>query len=368
MFGMKSIKTEVSLATGSLVVNTNDDITELSGFASRSNKKRGFLFLSKVLGKHFPSCPYLMASVHKRLANLIRPLLKDGPTVVIGFSETATGLGYGIYAALNLPDSYYQHSTRHKIDRPLFLAFSENHSHASSHYFYLPEKDEHSKFLKHAVNIVFVDDEYTTGNTLLNIISAFQEKGVNANFIAASILDWTPKDTTSLLPDIVSLVKGTFHFEEKPLADFQEFVSEPQLPVVHQGLINSYGRMGCEVLSIEFKSKISDLPHINDRVLVLGTGEFMNVAYLLGIYLKSFSENVFVQSTTRSPILIGNDVKSVLRFKDNYAEQVDNFLYNVEDSQYDHVFICYETSGYPADHDLYLQLKKIFPRVTQLFF
>jgi hypothetical protein len=121
-------------------------------------------------------------------------------------------------------------------------------------------------------------------------------------------------------------------------------------------------------LSIDFKSLISGLPKKNERVLVIGTGEFMNVSYLLAGFLKSYSSAVFVQSTTRSPIMLGNDVQSLLEFKDNYGEQVDNFLYNVKDQSYDHVYICYETANLPVEHTLYEQLNKMFPNVSVLNF
>jgi hypothetical protein len=360
--------TQVKLETGTLLINSDAELESLSGFAARNNAKRGFLFLSKVLGKHYPSCPNKMQEVHENIARQIKPKLKPGPTIVIGFSETATCLGYGIYAALNQPDSYYQHSTRHRIDRPMLLAFNENHSHATSHYLYYPESIRHQTMLKNAANIVFVDDEYTTGNTLLNIISAFKEKQISPHFIATSILDWTTKSKDSCLPEIVSLVKGSVMFSGNHSKPVSAYVSEMTMPPVHQNLSNAYGRVGCEMLSVDFKSKITRFPGKHERVLVIGTGEFMNIAYLLGLFLKSYTPEVFVQSTTRSPIMLGNDVQSAFMFKDNYGENIDNFLYNVINQSYEHLYVCYETDSLPAEHTLYQQLNAFFPQVTILHF
>ena len=55
-------------------------------------------------------------------------------------------------------------------------------------------------------------------------------------------------------------------------------------------------------------------------------------------------QDVVVQSTTRSPVLVWGAVASALAFPDNYGEGVGNFLYNVMPRQYDHVLICHETA------------------------
>jgi adenine/guanine phosphoribosyltransferase-like PRPP-binding protein len=359
---------DIHLKTGTLVIECDKNFSDLSGFASRNNSKRGYLFLSKVLGKHYPSDPYRMQSVHELIADEIKPHLKDGPTVIFGFSETATCLGYGVYLALGLVDSYYHHSTRHQIDHQLLLTFSENHSHASSHYVYFPKDKRHIDILKNAKNIVLVDDEYSTGNTLHNVISSFNKAAITPHFVAASILDWTNNKRNHLLPNIVSLVKGNFCFSANTFEPLNNHTSQARYEIIHSELSNIYGRVGCEKIEIDFMSKLTNIPKPNDRILVLGTGEFMNVAYELALFIKSITNEVLLQSTTRSPILLGNDVKSILAFKDNYGEQIDNFLYNVSDQYFDHIYICYETKKLPDKHDLIKQLSKIAPSVTALYF
>jgi hypothetical protein len=358
----------VHLKSGTLDIKSNREFSDLSGFASRNNSKRGFLFLSKVIGKHYPSDPSQMQAVHKLLAQQIKPNLNHGPTVIFGFSETATCLGYGVYLELGLADSYYHHSTRHQVERPILFTFNENHSHASTHYVYYPDDTRHQEILKNAANIVLVDDEYTTGNTLLNIISSFKKASISPLFIASSILDWTENSNQELLPKRVSLVKGKFSFSAKKVNQISTFISEVKENILHRELCNSYGRLGCEKIELDFKKKLEILPKLNERVLVLGTGEFMNVAFELARFLQPIASEVLLQSTTRSPILLGNDVKSVLSFKDNYGEKIDNFLYNVADKSYDHIYVCYETNNLPDSHNLNEQLRKIAPIVTTLFF
>ena len=93
------------------------------------------------------------------------------------------------------------------------------------------------------------------------------------------------------------------------------------------------------------------------KVLVLGTGEFMHAAYVLGAGLARDGVVVAVQSTTRSPIRRWGAVAHTLAFADNYGEGIPNFLYNVRPGQYDHVFICHETPPNAALFELAALLK-----------
>ena len=84
----------LSLPTGTLELDISDSawpIDQVLGFAARDNAKRGFLFLSKVLGKHWPVTPSLMREVHENLAAGVPA--PHGPVVFIAMAETAIGLG-----------------------------------------------------------------------------------------------------------------------------------------------------------------------------------------------------------------------------------------------------------------------------------
>ena len=129
---------EVYLKTGTLKIELNKELNNLIDFGSRMNKKRGFLFVSKVLGKHIPTKPSDMEKVYLNLAKILKPKLNNKPTVVIGFAETATAIGHGVYEKLNIKDSFYIHSTRFKTSKEVLLNFYEAHCHAPSHIFYNP--------------------------------------------------------------------------------------------------------------------------------------------------------------------------------------------------------------------------------------
>src|SRR6476661_6368122 len=88
---MLTRRPELTLAEGA------DEADELLGFAARANAKRGFLFLSKVLGKHWPVKPSAMIEIHDRLAATVPAT--EGPVVFIAMAETAIGLGQGVFEA-----------------------------------------------------------------------------------------------------------------------------------------------------------------------------------------------------------------------------------------------------------------------------
>ena len=115
-------------------------LDELCGFARRRSRKRGFVFVSKVLGKHYPVRPKRMAEMHDRLAERLTDV--PGPALVIALAETATGLGHGVYEAWlrrsGRDDVLFLHTTRYRLNRPLALTFDESHSHATEHLLYEP--------------------------------------------------------------------------------------------------------------------------------------------------------------------------------------------------------------------------------------
>ena len=73
-------------------------LEQLCGFAARRNPRRGFLFVSRVLGRHLPTRPRVMRDAQLRLARRI-PVDLPGPVVVLGLAETAIALAQGVHAA-----------------------------------------------------------------------------------------------------------------------------------------------------------------------------------------------------------------------------------------------------------------------------
>src|SRR5436190_24253628 len=75
-----------------------DKLTDLLGLALRRNPKRAHLLVSNVLGKHVPQSPSVVYGYGFALGRRVRELLgaEAARAVVLGYAETATGLGHSV--------------------------------------------------------------------------------------------------------------------------------------------------------------------------------------------------------------------------------------------------------------------------------
>ncbi|MFN8670486.1 MAG: phosphoribosyltransferase domain-containing protein [Candidatus Sericytochromatia bacterium] len=364
---------EIKLKTGILKLKENQDLFNLTGFSSRINKKRGFLFISKVLGKHIPCKPSIMEKNYIELAKKLSHIsnIKNKPTIVIGFAETATALGNGVFEKLALEKAFYIHTTRYKTNSKFLADFKEEHSHAPSQYLYCPNSVELQEIMNSAENIILVDDEFTTGKTINNIVEKLKITLPNVkNYYFVSILNWIKNLNTD---NYFSLYKDEFDFESFDIEVDNSIISEMQEEKNLTAIIPyNFGRFGIKNLNYDFENFMLknniNLTELQDKkILILGTAEFMYLPYVFALFLEKKGVNVYYQSTTRSPINIDIDILSKITFKDNYYENIDNFVYNVIDKSYDKVFVCYETTSIPLEHSLLKQLRDFF-EVKELFF
>ena len=122
--------------------------------------------------------------------------------VTIGYAETATGLGHLVAATIG---SYYVHSTRHSPEGGrAFAGFEEEHSHATSHQLYPTMGD----WLKPGGTVVLVDDELSTGRTVVNTISALHSAMPQTHWVVATLIDLrSPADRASF--DTLAASLGT---------------------------------------------------------------------------------------------------------------------------------------------------------------
>lgn len=358
----------VALPTGLMELKVDAGafrLDDLIGFAARANAKRGFLFLSKVLGKHWPVTPQAMRAIHVALAAQV-PADLPGPVVFIAMAETAIGLGQGVFEAYRdaNPDcpALFLHTSRYQVGATPIIEFEEAHSHAPRQFLHMPTDAHLRELLLGARSLVLVDDEASTGNTFLNLTAAC--RGLNpaiervhlatiTNFMGQPANDALSR-RFGIAVTIGAALSGEYAFTAGQL---QQGTAAAQLFEAHaeRGASAAFGRLGVDrSLSVpdDLAARLSATIGNGERTLVLGTGEFMHMAFLLGRALERHGADVVVQSTTRSPILQWGAVSDVLRFPDNYGEGVANFIYNVAPGQYDHVFICHETPPNAALHQL----------------
>lgn len=285
--------------------NNSFDFTPqtLFSLAARKNKKRGFLFVSNVLGKHVPVNPLVpllagaalavqfLSKVHgldhpdsqdiiealKNKQNIERvyetvvsrpQFALPTETLFIGFAETATGLGHAAFSLFD--NGHYLHTTReHLPGLTSELNFNEDHSHAVNHCCYPLD----SELLKTPQTIVLVDDEITTGNTALNIIRAIHHKFPKANYIVLSLLDWrTDHDRTafSRLEQQLDIEIRTISLLEGEIEVSGDWVTERQDDVSHTLATRNYSelKVSPELRDFpEFKSFL-ELKFLNIRNVV----------------------------------------------------------------------------------------------------
>ncbi len=89
-----------------------------------------------------------------------------------------------------------------------------------------------------------------------------------------------------------------------------------------------------------------------ERILVLGTGEFVWEPFLLAERLEAAGAQALYGSTTRSPIAVGYAIESAISFTDNYGLGIPNFVYNVAHQQFDRILVCTETPAESIDTQL----------------
>ena len=347
-----------NLKRGRLVVEVNAstfDPQALFSFAERRNPKRAFLFVSRVLGRHIPARPSLMADSFNALAAQI-PADLPGPVLVIGMAETAVGLGGGVHRALSQTrdDSVYLVSTRHPTGSELFARFEEEHSHASSHLLHLPQDPKTRELMLTARSLVLVDDEASTGNTFINLSKALAEAGLSniERLVTATLTDWSQDAVRTALGQhvtSVSLLDGRYTFDEDPAAELPEM---PEVGSVAQGdwpldANRDWGRMGVREHLDTLAPDLEVTP--GERILVVGTSEFVWRPFLLAERLEKAGADVHFSSTSRSPIALGHAIDHALSFSDNYGLGIPNFLYNVAPGQFDRVLICSETPAAAVD-------------------
>lgn len=336
---------------------------QLFDFAERRNPKRAFLFVSKVLGRHIPVTPSIMAQRFSQLAAKIPDNLPE-PVLVIGMAETAVGLGAGVHRALQrrYPNAMYWMSTRHSLGTLLFARFEEEHSHASSHLLHWPVDEVLKQQLLATKTLIIVDDEASTGKTFINLAQALQNAGLQhiERIIAATLTDWSGDAVQATLgkkAQTVSLLSGTYQWQANPNAPLPDM---PNVDSVAQGawlpnLALDWGRLGV----IHHQATLNDkvLANKGEKILVLGTSEYVWRSFLLAEHLEQQGAEVYFASTTRSPIAIGHAIKIARAFSDNYGLGIANFSYNVDVNQYDKIILCSETPAVMIDKALLVELK-----------
>lgn len=350
----------VHLSRGILDLTYQSDsfaLDELLDFAERINPKRAFLFVSKVLGRHIPVAPSSMRAAFETLAHQIPDHLPE-PILVVGMAETAVGLSAGVHQTLQkrYPNALLLNSTRHAQNAPLLTTFSEEHSHASTHLIYQSDDDVINEQLLASKTLIMVDDEASTGKTCQNLITALIQAGLShiQQVHLATLVDWSLAQSTPPLFDDVAfyrhhLLCGSWQWTTTN----DTTVTMPDVATTKAGSqpiypLPSWGRTPTLDSTTGIDSLWQALPFspdefVSKKVLVLGSNEFVWLAFLVAERLEQKGALVKFASLTRSPIAQGTAIRHRLSFYDNYRLGMTNFVYNVDFDEWDLVALCIET-------------------------
>jgi len=331
-------------------------------FATRQNPRRLYLFVSKLLGKHWPVRPSVMRVAHQQLAEKIAKL--PGPLLVIGLAETATALGRGVAEEAawqaGRADVLYLHTTRYLLSHHLAFQFDESHSHAPDHAVYWPVPPLRSLF-QAARTLVLVDDEISTGRTLVGLAQAYLQINPRIQQVALVCLtNWLSEERQreigALLDRPVSFpafIEGSFQFAPDPRFPL------PRLPVAVASTSRSHADVTAEpartgVLAGRNHAPVLPKVPAGQPLAVIGTGEYTYTPYRLALALEQQGHDVHFQSTTRSPILVGDAIQSRHEFLDPYGDGMVNYLYNLAPERLP--ILCYEHPALVGWHTLADQL------------
>lgn len=325
------------------------NFTALAGFALRDNPRRAHLIVSKILGKHIPVPPHAILEGGYRLGDAVVATLGgplDESALVVGYCETATGLGHAVAEHLG---ATYLHTTRKQHPLiPVEARFEEEHSHAVAHLI----QPDHGISLHGSGPLVLVDDELSTGKTVLNTIEALHAQFPRPAYVVATLLDArTPagRETfeahvatmgvtvkvASVLSAYLTVPDDVLDRAEAARAVLPAAAPGPTLPAgTEPARVRVYDSLWPEDVPVTARhgmtaadtarmrnaathAALAVLPNltVNGSILVLGTEELLHMPTHLAAALADHlpEASVVNQSTTQSPVCAANDPGYAIR-------------------------------------------------------
>lgn len=331
------------------------------------NKRRNYLLVNPLQGKHVPVSPTVSLAMMKDLA--AKAHIENGEKcTVIGFAETATAIGACLASELGNGSNYIQ-TTRERLEGKEIIAFKEEHSHAVAQSIC---KESLRRALSHSDKLVIVDDEFSTGHTLVNALRAMREEvcfsdGVDieaisvVNRMSEENLEKAKNEGISFTyeasfpndkyVDVVNEVDTVS--AEAPVCDGFRNASivhcKVAVPNPRIGSRSDKYRAACLQAAMAILEKVdADLSGAS-RVLVLGTEECMYPSLVLGSAIEERYPDIIVRShaTTRSPIGISSEngypIQNGARLRSLYDPERTTFLYNL--SSYDLAIAITDAKG-----------------------
>ena len=346
-------------------------IEDLVKLAKRdSNSARPYLYVNPLQGKHIPAVPEDILAMCSQLAEIVNSAYPDQKLYIVGFAETATGISAGTAHFLKNV-CFYQNTTRETRKNKDYLYFTESHSHAVDQMLF---SDGIGEVLEQVDRMIFIDDEVTTGNTIVKLIHRIKEN-YSANHIRFSIVSVLNSMTEERREELrkngieclylcaipheyrVTSIRDV-HYQAERETDtvsdkVRELIRNNETEMIQEQIdypsetdvrsVASFEKYDREVR--QFAGQIINglAGSHYGRILVLGTEEFMYPAICLGDRIKSadIADEVRVHATTRSPIIASGEEDYPLyhryKLRSMYDPDRETFIYNLE--KYDKVIM-----------------------------
>lgn len=330
------------------------------------NTKRTYLLVNPLQAKHLPVSPSRALEMMRVLGNALAAEFPE-TRLIIGFAETATAIG-AMAASCFDERCIYVHTTREPLPEGRFLEFREEHSHAMEQTLYCGEMEA---WLAETPTVMFIDDEISTGKTILNMAGQLKARFPRLRekrLVAASILNRVSEEDQRRLEAagitcryLVKLPQTDYTqaVERFSIAEAQE---PPELPGSQEWRrlpislckprmgVPAFGYLDvCRRRAEELLPKFQKLLDPAGSILVLGTEECMLPALVLGAVLEKpggFS-HVRCHATTRSPIGVCDQpdypIREGWRLPSLYDGTRTTYIYNLE--SYDAVILVTEKAG-----------------------
>lgn len=354
-----------------------------------NNPKRDYLFVNKLQCKHIPCNPSKMRDMCARLASKVNvELNKIGVRniLVVGFAETATAIGT-IVADNLVGHVTVLHTTREEVPySKQLITFEEEHSHATTQKLLVKDDTDIKQLLHKTDYILFVEDEISTGNTIMNFIKALKKTCLckeNMLFGIASVCNWTANKEISIddvvksvdmfyliggelkdvnakmnidksnldcdcsvacsenggLKDCNAYIEESRSNKKYSIIDLQDGEERESIFVNDRTLFNNdrfrKSDIDSKIMSVISGTKVKQ----TQSVRVIGTEECMSLPIMIGSVLDKAGCEVICHATTRSKIDViisdfdgtASGIKSRHSVPSAYEEDRNTYIYNLEE-------------------------------------